>query len=541
VSANDTNYELLQIREALANLPSLLSSAISTTSGAFQVYMAAGWSPVLGLADDGTYYYIQVKDWVGGTGTMPLVGQYLSTAGWTNNIASASRIAIVGGGIPDGDKGDIVVSSGGTVWTIEARAVTAAKLFEVGAHKFLGNHSGSAGDVQEIGLGGGLEFHGGSVRRAALTGDVTASAGSNSTTITPAADPSWITSLALNKLTQSGATTNQVAQWNGTAWVPVTFSGGIGGTTGATDNALLRADGTGGATVQTSTVTIDDSGNALHTNWTVGSGTYSTRTYARIGAVGSNLALILSPTGTGFISSQIPDGTTAGGNLRGNNAVDFTYSRSLAADVASGAGAVAFQKSRASGTDSFSIGGGTASGNYAFAFGLFATAAGAASWAAGERANAPLHGQFSEASGMFGATGDAQRSRLMARRSTTDATPSNLFLDGSSARVLVPANSSGVAMITVVARTNTAGDQHMTWRRRVNWERGVAVGTVSVDVETMGTDRGYTGGAWGAGPAWTLAITADTTNGAINIIGTGAAATNIRWVADIKWVETSFA
>jgi hypothetical protein len=73
VSANETNYELLQIREALANLPSLLSSAISTTSGAFQVYMAAGWSPVLGLADDGTYYYIQVKDWVGGTGTKLLV------------------------------------------------------------------------------------------------------------------------------------------------------------------------------------------------------------------------------------------------------------------------------------------------------------------------------------------------------------------------------------------------------------------------------------------------------------------------------------
>jgi hypothetical protein len=345
---------------------------------------------------------------------------------------------------------------------------------------------------------------------------------------------------------------------------------GIGGTTGATDNALLRADGTGGATVQTSTVTIDDSGNASHTNWTVGSGTYSTRTYARIGAVASNLALILSPTGTGFISSQIPDGTTAGGNLRGNNAVDFTYSRSSAAGVASGTGAVAFHKSRCTGTDAFSLGNAiasgtnsfaagqsnasasgtlaftlgfnsTASGSYSFAFGLFATAAGAGAWAAGERANAPLQGQFSESAGQFAATGDAQRSRLMARRATTDATPSNLFLDGSSARVLVPASSSGVAMITVVARTNTAGDEHMTWRRRVNWERGVAVGTVSVDVETMGTDRGYTGGVWGAGPAWTLAITADTTNGAINIIGTGAAATNIRWVADIEWVETTFA
>lgn len=37
--------------------------------------------------------------------------------------------------------------------------------------------------------------------------------------------------------------------------------GTIGGSTGATDNAILRADGTGGATVQNSAVSIDDSGN----------------------------------------------------------------------------------------------------------------------------------------------------------------------------------------------------------------------------------------------------------------------------------------
>ena len=37
--------------------------------------------------------------------------------------------------------------------------------------------------------------------------------------------------------------------------------GGIGGSTGSTDNAILRADGTGGSTLQSSGVTIDDSGN----------------------------------------------------------------------------------------------------------------------------------------------------------------------------------------------------------------------------------------------------------------------------------------
>lgn len=38
-------------------------------------------------------------------------------------------------------------------------------------------------------------------------------------------------------------------------------STGIGGSTGATDNRLLRADGTGGVTAQSSAVTVDDSGN----------------------------------------------------------------------------------------------------------------------------------------------------------------------------------------------------------------------------------------------------------------------------------------
>jgi hypothetical protein len=505
-----------------------------------------------------------------------------------------------GSGITDGDKGDVTVSGSGTVWTIDARAITAPKLFEVGANKLLGRHTGTAGDVQEISVDGGLEFHGGQLRRAALTGPVTASAGGNATTLAQNGaatgnyykwdGTNWVPAVisylediedipstftptahthALSDLTQSGATTNQIIQWNGTAWVPVTFTAGIGGSTGSTDNALLRADGTGGATAQSSTVTISDTGVITSTFYEISTATFGGRAFTQFKGLGTNVSVQICPTGTGCLSLQMPDGTVTGGNARGNNAVDFTYSRSSAADVASGVGAVAFQKSRATGADSFSIGNGTASGangfsgglgavssglygfsygfsaaasgNYTFAFGLFANASGLGAWAAGERANAPLHGQFSESAGPFAATGDAQRSRLMARRSTTDATPSNLFLDGSSARVLVPANSSGVAMITVVARTNTAGDQHMTWRRRVNWERGVAVGTVTVDVETMGTDRGYTGGAWGAGPAWTLAITADTTNGAINIIGTGAAATNIRWVADMEWVETTFA
>ena len=81
----------------------------------------------------------------------------------------------------------------------------------------------------------------------------------------------------------------------------------------------------------------------------------------------------------------------------------------------------------------------------------------------------------------------------------------------------------------------------MTWVRDVAWQRGVAASTTTVDVQTVGTDRGYAGGAWGAGPAWAIAITADATNGAMAITATGVAATNIRWVATIQWAEVTYA
>jgi hypothetical protein len=44
---------------------------------------------------------------------------------------------------------------------------------------------------------------------------------------------------------------------------PPSGGGGIGGSTGAVGNAVLRADGAGGSTLQNSLVTIDDSGNIL--------------------------------------------------------------------------------------------------------------------------------------------------------------------------------------------------------------------------------------------------------------------------------------
>lgn len=56
-----------------------------------------------------------------------------------------------GGGIADGDKGDITVSGAGSTWTIDADAVTYAKIQDVSAtDRILGRSTAGAGVIEEI-------------------------------------------------------------------------------------------------------------------------------------------------------------------------------------------------------------------------------------------------------------------------------------------------------------------------------------------------------------------------------------------------------
>lgn len=56
----------------------------------------------------------------------------------------------VTGTVSDGDKGDITVSGGGTVWTIDANAVTNADLAQVATATFKGRTTAATGNVEDL-------------------------------------------------------------------------------------------------------------------------------------------------------------------------------------------------------------------------------------------------------------------------------------------------------------------------------------------------------------------------------------------------------
>lgn len=88
-------------------------------------------------------------------------------------------------GLTDGDKGDITVSSSGTVWTIDNDVITYAKMQNISAtDRLLGRDTTGAGDTEELTVSGGIEFTGlGGIQTSAFTGDATKTAGGTALTL----------------------------------------------------------------------------------------------------------------------------------------------------------------------------------------------------------------------------------------------------------------------------------------------------------------------------------------------------------------------
>ena len=121
-----------------------------------------------------------------------LLGRNSTTTGPPEEITLGSGLTMTGttlsssggSGVTDGDKGDITISGTGTVYTIDNGVVSLAKMANLATDTLIGRDTAGTGAPEALTVGGGVEFSGaGGIQRSALTGDVTASAGSGTTTI----------------------------------------------------------------------------------------------------------------------------------------------------------------------------------------------------------------------------------------------------------------------------------------------------------------------------------------------------------------------
>lgn len=209
-----------------------------------------------------------------------------------------------------------------------------------------------------------------------------------------------------------------------------------------------------------------------------------------------------------FIGSFSPSATIAGGDR--NQAVG----RSDHAAIAGG------DHNQAVGyADHAAIGGG-ASNAVTTAFGTVP---------GGLQAQTRNYGQMAYASGQFATTGDAQTSTFVCRGATTSATQTELFLDGSGARMVLPANSTWAFDILVSGRAanGDSGAYHIRGAIKNTSGATSLVGSLAKDVfENVS--------------GWDATVVADDTNDALEVKVTGAASTSIRWVTSVRAAEVLY-
>jgi hypothetical protein len=332
-------------------------------------------------------------------------------------------------------------------------SITSSGLTQATA-RILGRTTASTGSVEEIQIGSGLSLSAGELSS-------TVSAGIPATIVDAKGD--LIVASAADTVARLpvGATNGHAlvvdsAETLGMKWAAVS-----GVVSGSVDNAILRADGTGGSTSQSSAINIDDATTSTANNVAI-TNQHSGQT---------NSSLVLTPKGSGaIILGPKPDGTATGGNARGINSVDLTLYRVVGTQVASGSysfncggqntssgtGSACFNfENQATNNSAFACNyQNQATAQMAFATGRGTQATATAAACFGDSAVASRVYTQAYAGGSFAAASDAQRTRGVLRNKVNSATLTELFLDGSAARFSVASGRTIGAVIHLVATTS---------------------------------------------------------------------------------------
>jgi hypothetical protein len=263
---------------------------------------------------------------------------------------------------------------------------------------------------------------------------------------------------------------------------------------------------------------------------------------ATVGAGASGVALGQSyVSGSNAFAAAISSNSSSYG-ATGANSIAMGYQAKATGDnsramgyqaIASGSNSLCLsQESTASGSSSSVIGGygNVADYTYGFASGQYAHTNG-------------IFGKMSRANGRFAATGDAQSGTFVLRSDTTDATAEPMTTANTPTsslnitQIILPNNSAYSFSGTIIARQQASGGSDYA-----SWEiKGALLRDANAASTVLGNGIVNKLYATAGASAWAVALTADTTNGGLKVEVTGAAATNIRWVATVNTSEVTYA
>lgn len=297
-------------------------------------------------------------------------------------------------------------------------------------------------------------------------------------------------------------------------------------------NYLTKADGT--ALVATGLSFWQESLGTTGTNV----GVNSTKWQVKGGAADQSIIWLWK--GNGFIAVQDPDGTTTGGDLRGPGAFDMQTGRVNSSEVASGAGSalIATLQSKAFGPQSAAV---AAQDGYALGTRTLVTGR----KAMGDADDSFLSGIYAAANGVPGSrvhggegnsSGENQLWENCFRRDSTFSTsPVQMTTSGggaSSANIPVIKDNS-MAHFTVYAMLQAGTTNRFDRKFEGTISRGAGAATTVINLASMVTAT-YERTAGVATTTWGMTLTADTTNGGLNISFNGDSG---QIVAGMAWVH----
>lgn len=173
-----------------------------------------------------------------------------------------------------------------------------------------------------------------------------------------------------------------------------------------------------------------------------------------------------------------------------------------------------------------------ASGTNSIAMLSGSTASGANSYALGDGATANVANVQAFANGNFATGGDCQTLRIMARAITTNNTTTNLFIDGSAQRLVLPNNTCWTFTIRVTAQRTDASNGFAGYSFLGVITRDASAGTTNLRSSSRTIIDESNGNL-------NCTLSADTTNGALQINVTGRTGETFRWGATVEITQVT--